>query len=715
MLTLVFLCLPVLGVSAAPQERTADYTVEYIGRGDGTEQTLGKKTFRALAGETVNVETEEFANYEREPGQDMTLLVTADGKAVKKIYYTRIFYDRIVFQTQGSYIPPVYGNRGDDIREEMSRIPEPERPGYIFLGWEPELPETMPEGELTVHALWEPGESQYTVLRWMEHAEDEEYSLLGEPEVRTARTGSTVTASQEDIDRAGEMADWFPDSDEYKDFYGFDYAGCSETVVTADGKAVLHLYYDREIWKINLHERAEHESGTSDALLPNEEIWYTAEGKYGAPLPEDFPTFDEMAEHYEQSGALQGMHFLGVRDEFEAVSRSLDTFYFQDLAKMNHTFDAYPWLDNSAYPIFVTYFVEKQDGTFRRVGGESLMVDKDPDIYGAEVTVFHPTGLTCEEGWYTTGGSPEICENAEKIPVRPEQIQGDERCVFRSVGSHLYVYMKKDTFTLSYMDIDEDGRDLVYRTEDVKYKQEVSMTYEPEGLGLHVKDRFTGWYLSPALAADSDPLSTIRMPAKDIRVYAGWDEAVWTVWFDGGEVQDPAPQKITNGDPANVPELPEREGCLFLGWFLEADGKDSRKAWDFQKPVEEDLILYAGWYDQENTSYTVRHVIRGEDDPFREEERTGKAGDTFFARGLCPGEEGCPAGYSLENGGTGQKVTLEKEAEENIVTLYYRKAEKIPETGDQEETAKIAVRTAAAGIAVLLLLAVRKKKRLALK
>ena len=162
------------------------------------------------------------------------------------------------------------------------------------------------------------------------------------------------------------------------------------------------------------------------------------------------------------------MHFLGVRDEFEAVSRSLDTFYFQDLAKMNHTLDAYPWLDNSAYPIFVTYFVEKQDGTFRRVGGESLMVDKDPDIHGAEVTVFHPTGLTCEEGWYT----------------RPEQIQGDERCVFRSVGSHLYVYMKKDTFTLSYMDIDEDGRDLVYRTENVKYKQEVSMTYEPEGLGL---------------------------------------------------------------------------------------------------------------------------------------------------------------------------------------------------------------------------------------
>lgn len=58
---------------------------------------------------------------------------------------------------------------------------------------------------------------------------------------------------------------------------------------------------------------------------------------------------------------------------------------------------------------------------------------------------------------------------------------------------------------------------------------------------------------------------------------------------------------------------------------------------------------------------------------------------------------------------------MKKESEENIVTLYYRKAENIPETGDPAEIAKIAVRTAAAGIAVLLLLAVRKKKRLALK
>ena len=91
------------------------------------------------------------------------------------------------------------------------------------------------------------------------------------------------------------------------------------------------------------------------------------------------------------------------------------------------------------------------------------------DLPGEEAMIFD--SLASRPDLVPTGSSPEICENAEKIPVRPEQIQGDERCVFRSVGSHLYVYMKKDTFTLSYMDIDKDGRDLVYRTEDVKYKQ----------------------------------------------------------------------------------------------------------------------------------------------------------------------------------------------------------------------------------------------------
>ena len=282
---------------------------------------------------------------------------------------------------------------------------------------------------------------------------------------------------------------------EHKDFENFGKeAGQDMTIlVTADGRAVLNLYYDREIWTVNLHEEAKHESGTSDSLLPNDDIWYTARGKYGAPLPDDFPTMEEMEEHYMGKTQFQDVQFLGVRDEFEAVGRHLDTFYFQDLAAGNHTFDAYPWLEHDSYPVYVTYLKESADGTFRKVRVESAQVDKDPAVHGAEITVLHPKGLTCEGGWYTTGNSIEECEQKERIPISADQIHSDGKCVFRNVGSHLFVYLKRGTFTLNYIDGRSEGN-VIYKTENVVYKDKISLDYEPDQDAEHKGDRFAGWY-----------------------------------------------------------------------------------------------------------------------------------------------------------------------------------------------------------------------------
>ena len=310
---------------------------------------------------------------------------------------------------------------------------------------------------------------------------------------------------------------------EHKDFENFGKeAGQDMTIlVTADGRAVLNLYYDREIWTVNLHEEAKHESGTRDSLLPNDDIWYTARGKYGAPLPDDFPTMEEMEEHYMGKTQFQDVQFLGVRDEFEAVGRHLDTFYFQDLAAGNHTFDAYPWLEHDSYPVYVTYLKESADGTFRKVRVESAQVDKDPAVHGAEITVLHPKGLTCEGGWYTTGNSIEECEQKERIPISADQIHSDGKCVFRNVGSHLFVYLKRGTFTLNYIDGRSEGN-VIYKTENVVYKDKISLDYEPDQDAEHKGDRFAGWYLSPALTDSAEPLTMIQMPAENVNVYAGW-------------------------------------------------------------------------------------------------------------------------------------------------------------------------------------------------
>ena len=618
----------------------------------------------------------------------MTLLVTEDGRAEKKVYYTRLFYDRIVFRTEGTYIAPIYGWAGQDISGEHGRIEEPVRQGYVFRGWDRELPSVMPEGEYVLSAVWESGESRYTVLRWMENAEDDGYTLLGETEVRTAQTGTVAAASQADIDRAGVMADWFPDSDYYKDYYGFDYARCDDVEVTADGRAVLNLYYDREIWTVNLHEEAEHESGTSDSLVPNDDIWYTASGKYGAPLPDDFPTMDEMEAYYTGKTQFKDVQFLGVRDEFEAVSRHLDSFYFQDLAAGNHTFDAYPWLERDSYPVYVTYLKESADGTFRRVRVESAQVDKDPSVYGAEITVLHPKGLTCEGGWYTTGNSVEECEQKEQIPISAEQIQSDGKCVFRNVGTHLFVYLKRDTFTLNYIDGRNSGENVVYRTEKVLYRDKVSLEYEPEQGEEHSGDRFAGWYLSPALTDSASPLTVLRMPAEDVNVYAGWYPEEWSVRFDtNGGVETLPEQKVQDGGRAEMPKDPQREGYIFLGWFAAPEANDVRQTWDFGRPVETDMTLYAGWHPVGDTAYTVRHITEGKQEPFYEEAGTGKSGDGIFIRPLRASDAGYPSDQYLESRSGGIKMILKQE-KANTVTFVYKKADLViyrENSSDQDE------------------------------
>jgi len=58
---------------------------------------------------------------------------------------------KIVFCTKGgSKIESLSGTWG----EKLIPPENPEKRGHVFIGWEPELPERYPEGELTVKAIW---------------------------------------------------------------------------------------------------------------------------------------------------------------------------------------------------------------------------------------------------------------------------------------------------------------------------------------------------------------------------------------------------------------------------------------------------------------------------------------------------------------------------------------------------------------------------------
>lgn len=276
-------------------EQTAQYTVNYIGRvADKTQETvLATVTGTAPIGQTVKIEDKVFAGYTRE-ATVLTLVVTADGLAQKTVYYTKNQQPSIVFQTGGTYIEPISAPAGADISEEIKKVPDPEKPGWEFAGWDRDLPETMPEGGLVVQAQWKPGTSSYTVEFYFENVNDEGYTLDRTlNQTRTATTNSTATVTKADQDLANEqlaIADGTYDVYQQGPFYGFDYSHCEDATVKDDGSGVLKLYYDREIWTIKLMANLTGTSsyGSSSTTRWGEfkqfdlKVWKEFSGKYGA-------------------------------------------------------------------------------------------------------------------------------------------------------------------------------------------------------------------------------------------------------------------------------------------------------------------------------------------------------------------------------------------------------------------------------------------------
>lgn len=70
------------------------------------------------------------------------------------------------------------------------------------------------------------------------------------------------------------------------------------------------------------------------------------------------------------------------------------------------------------------------------------------------------------------------------------------------------------------------------------------------------------------------------------------DTAKLTVTFDSNGGSEVAEQKILKGQTVEQPANPTKERATFLGWYTDAD---CTEAYDFGKPVTENLTIYAAW------------------------------------------------------------------------------------------------------------------------
>ena len=148
-----------------------------------------------------------------------------------------------------------YGNK-------VSAPADPTRAGYRFDGWYTEKDggekydfDTVVTGDITLYAHWTADTVNYTVVYWLQNANDDDYAVA---------KGGVVTKSG----RTGDRTNVTPDAGDLSDtnvLEGFHVKGDPEQqTIKADGSTVVNVYYDRNIYQIYFYENDEENLYTED-------------------------------------------------------------------------------------------------------------------------------------------------------------------------------------------------------------------------------------------------------------------------------------------------------------------------------------------------------------------------------------------------------------------------------------------------------------------
>ena len=165
----------------------------------------------------------------------------------------------------GTYIAPKFYSAGST----ASAPAVPAKAGYTFAGWylDQALNQAADFAEITksttVYAKWTPAKNtQYTVIHWLENADDDKYSSK-DIEALKGTTGTETAAKS-------------------KAYKGFTAKKIQQKEIAGDGSTIINVYYSRNIYEVKFYSM-------------NGRTEYTAlkiSAKYGANISDKWPTYN---------------------------------------------------------------------------------------------------------------------------------------------------------------------------------------------------------------------------------------------------------------------------------------------------------------------------------------------------------------------------------------------------------------------------------------
>ena len=400
-----------------------------------------------------------------------------------------------------------------------------------------------------------------------------------------------------------------------------------EITVAADGTSIINVYYDRK--EFTLHFREAY-SGRDD--------YGTITAKWGANIRDAFNAKCTNA---------------GTSNWSE--NRSSDgpwTSYLDIMPATDRTYYAYTrgHGTSTAY-----YYVEGLDGD------DKLFYTNTSTGTGYVVTVeefIEITGFTFDAARSTKVG------------------EGFDGAVF---------YYTRNSYTLKFYNYNGEVTD---KSRTVKYEAPLGSYYfepdYPAGLEPNAYE-FAGWYTTAGCYDGSEAdLSTMKMPASDLILYAKWTPKTHkvTTWLTvdmkyAVNVGDSNEQTVPHGGKAEAPETPTRGNYTFVGWFYKENGTE--KAFDFSMPVNRDLDLYAKWSSNKLVEYTIKYQL--EDNTTIAPDTAGSAlagtTKTFDAKAGNELNESYRTGYYPKTNSHSMVMNIDGG---NEFIFYYVAKEKVPYT-----------------------------------
>lgn len=410
----------------------------------------------------------------------------------------------------GSYVAPLFVAKN----AQLSSLPEPTKHGYSFDSWYTDKEMTNKfesdndlSDDLTLYAKWNPSSNvSYTVIHWLENADDDNYSLAAS-ESKSGITGSKTEATA-------------------KTYVGFTSPAAKDIeqeTIAGDGSTIVNVYYKRNMYEVKFSSYSYTDwRGHSHPGTEYTSLRITA--KYGANISDKWPTYNGSSTWSTNDNENKGPYQVNI----QTMPLGGANFYGPKTGRGSET--AYYYVESLTGGKYELHHSDTTPGT-----GYSVT---DEDRY--PITGFTFKTYTAEQGGNWFDGYYEKYDGAR-------------------------FYYTRNSYNIVFINGGAEDKTL-----SKKYQQDISdANYTPTAPAGKVGYEFAGWYDNELCEGTAYNFTSKTMPANNITLYAKWVKPVHKVEFlvDNKVVTEWTKTDVAhNSTISDLPTPTSSNGDTFLGW-----------------------------------------------------------------------------------------------------------------------------------------------------